>query len=135
MDRGLAAYLAFVAGVTAVAAALIAPYYVLDALLVSYLAFFVGGRALSKGELPAWISRRRVQPRSRISQYAGLMRTGTPTLVDALALNPFVKAVVSQKNPRGLTDAELARLRATTVNYESSRPRRDVSGFAWPSKG
>lgn len=135
MDRGTYFFLIGASLVTAAAALLIAPYFVLDAFLISYIAFFVGGRALTKGELPGWISRKKILYRSRISQYAELMKTGAPTSVDALALNPFVKAVVSQKDPRRLTPAELKRLREATVNYEQSRPKKSGGELPWSLKG
>lgn len=113
----------------AVAGLLIAPYFILDAILMSYLAFFVAGTALSKAELPAWASRRKTHSKSRIVQYAQLMRIGTLVSVDSLALNPFMKAVLSEQDHGHISEERLRTLRETTPDDSGQAPHAQPHAY------
>ena len=116
---------AYVTGVFLVAAAglLLAPYFIVDLILVTYLALFVAGAALSKAELPAWASRRKQHSKSRIVHYARWMKMSTLDSVDLLTLSPFMKAVMSEQDRRHISEERLGTLRKTTPDNPGQAPR------------
>jgi hypothetical protein len=98
----------------AVAGLLLSPYFIIDAILVTYLALFVGAMALTKGELPAWASRNKPPPRSKIAYYARWMKVSRLDANVVKTLSPFMKAVVSEQDRGDISDERLRALRERT---------------------
>jgi len=107
----------YIAGTILLAAAaglFLSPYFIIDAILVTYLAFFVGVMALTKGELPAWASKNKPNSMSKIAYYARWMKADKLDSNDMKMLSPFMKAVVSEKDRASISEERLRTLRETT---------------------
>jgi hypothetical protein len=114
----------YVAGVllfAALAGLLLSPYFIVDAILVTYLALFVGAMALTKGEFPAWVPRNRPSPRSKVAYYSRWMKAGQLDSNVMKTLSPFMKAVVSERDRQTISEERLRALRETTQQPAEER--------------
>ena len=93
--------------------AVVAPYFVLDILALTAIAFVVAQQFLKHAEWPDWLPGRPLVARSRIMTYATLTRPRPNAINAGIGANPFERSVIERSDPFSMTDKELMELKLT----------------------
>lgn len=111
MDSSSKRLLTKYAALVIVVSTVVAPYFLLDSLVLLAISLLVSQQFLQKAEWPDWFPGRPVELRSRVVNYMRMNRIRRLPLTAKQGDNPFEEALLKNPDPLNIPDEELRALR------------------------